>query len=78
MSHRIADLQSKNDSMRNLLERETRNRTAESLEMKAFREEVIADHTRRVREADERYSTLSHSYDQVFTFIPFEYFKLLN
>jgi hypothetical protein len=78
MSHRVADLQNKNDSMRNLLERETRSRTAESLEMKAFREEVIADHTRRVREADERFMALTHSYDQVLISIVFGYFKLLN
>ena len=69
MSHRVADLQSKNDAVRTLLDRETRSRASESMEMKAFREEIIADHTRRIRESDERYMALTHSYDQVISLL---------
>jgi len=32
--------------------------------MRSFREEVIADHTRRIREADEKHAALALSYDQ--------------
>jgi len=68
ISHRVVDLHSKNDTVRSLLDRENRSRANESMEMKAFREEIIADHTRRIRESDERYMALMHSYDQVHRF----------
>lgn len=52
------------DSLRQSLGRDSKSRDAQAADMRSFRESTIADHTLRIREADERYSMLAAAFDQ--------------
>lgn len=62
--HKISDAQFKMDSIRAVLERDRKTRESESVEVKLFREEVLAEHTNRMREAEQRYGQISSLLEQ--------------
>ena len=64
LTYRLNDQQSRVDAVRHVVDRDSRAKQTETSEMKAFRDEVISEHTRRIREADEKYSVLSNSFEQ--------------